>query len=135
MHVSVNGIKLFFDVAGEKYAVEGPRLVERPTVLLLHGGPGFDHTHFKPAFAPAAEMAQLVYLDHRGNGRSEHGDPSLWTLDQWADDVKVFCDTLGPEAHSFSLLLRRFRSASLRHTASKPPRQADTLQHRACPRK
>jgi hypothetical protein len=75
MHTMVNGVRLFFGVAGEKVVAEGPRMRERPTLLLLHGGPGFDHSMFKPSFAPLAEVAQLIYLDHRGNGRSEHGDP------------------------------------------------------------
>jgi pimeloyl-ACP methyl ester carboxylesterase len=44
-----------------------------PTLLLLHGGPGFDHSGFKPAFAEMATVAQVVYLDLRGNGRSDAG--------------------------------------------------------------
>jgi proline iminopeptidase len=67
---------------------------ERPTVLLLHGGPGMDHSGFKPAFGQLADVAQLIYLDHRGNGRSDWGDPSTWTMDRWADDIRAFCDTL-----------------------------------------
>jgi pimeloyl-ACP methyl ester carboxylesterase len=97
MRVMVNDVRLFFDVAGEKFVPDGPRMRERPTVLLLHGGPGFDHSMFKPTFASLAEVAQVIYLDHRGNGRSEHGNPSLWTLGQWADDVRAFCDALGIE--------------------------------------
>ncbi|MBI3497381.1 MAG: alpha/beta fold hydrolase [Proteobacteria bacterium] len=97
MFVSVNGVRLFFDVDGEKLVTDGPLMRERPTLLLLHGGPGLDHTMFKPAFAPLAEVAQVIYLDHRGNGLSEHGDPALWTLDQWGDDVLGFCDALGIE--------------------------------------
>ena len=95
MHTMVNGVRLFFDVAGEKVVAEGPRMRERPMLLLLHGGPGFYHSMFKRSLAPLAEVAQLIYLDHRGNGRSERGDPELWTLDQWGDDVRAFCDTLG----------------------------------------
>jgi pimeloyl-ACP methyl ester carboxylesterase len=68
---------------------------QKPTVLLLHGGPGFDHTSYKPAYSALADVAQLVYLDHRGNGRSEDGPPELWTLAQWGDDVKAFCDIMG----------------------------------------
>lgn len=97
MYAIVNGVRLFFDVHGEKLVVDGPRMREKPTLLLLHGGPGFDHTMFKPDFAQLADVAQLIYLDHRGNGRSERGDPALWTLDQWADDVRTFCDVLGIE--------------------------------------
>ena len=97
MHVMVNGVRLFFDVAGEKLVADVTKMRERPTLILLHGGPGFDHAMFKPSFASLAEVAQLIYLDHRGNGRSEHGDPALWTLDQWGDDVHAFCVALGIE--------------------------------------
>ena len=97
MHVMVNGVRLFFDVAGEKLAADVTKMRERPTLILLHGGPGFDHSMFKPSFASLAEVAQLIYFDHRGNGRSEHGDPALWMLDQWGDDVHAFCVALGIE--------------------------------------
>lgn len=40
-------------------------------------------------------MAQVVYLDHCGNGRSEYGDPSTWNLARSGDDVRGFCDALG----------------------------------------
>ena len=73
-------------------------MVPRPTLVLLHGGPGADHSLFKPEFSVMADTAQVVYLDQRGSGRSGHGDPSLWTWDQWADDVAVFCRILGIEA-------------------------------------
>jgi pimeloyl-ACP methyl ester carboxylesterase len=95
MHVTVNGLKLFFDVEGAKLVPDGPLMRERPTVLMLHGGPGADHSHYRPTWAPLAEVAQVIYLDHRGNGRSEHGPQALWTLAQWADDVRAFCDALG----------------------------------------
>lgn len=39
MHVSVNGVRLFFDVEGAKLVPDGPAMRERPTLLLLHGGP------------------------------------------------------------------------------------------------
>jgi proline iminopeptidase len=38
---------------------------------------------------------QIVYFDHRGNGRSSGVDPEHWTLAQWGDDVKGLCDALG----------------------------------------
>lgn len=95
MFVTVNGARLYFDVEGPGLVPDGKTMRERPTLLLLHGGPGFDHSGFKPAFATLTDVAQVVYLDHRGNGRSEHGDPSHWNLAQWGDDVRAFCDVLG----------------------------------------
>jgi pimeloyl-ACP methyl ester carboxylesterase len=68
---------------------------EKPTLLLLHGGPGFDHSIYKPAYSALADVAQIIYLDHRGNGRSEDGPREHWNLAQWGDDVQAFCDVLG----------------------------------------
>ena len=51
MHVSVNGVRLFFDVEGAKLVPDGPVMREKPTLLLLHGGPGFDHSIYKPAYS------------------------------------------------------------------------------------
>jgi len=97
MHASIGDVRLFFDVEGAKLVPDGPAMRERPTLLLLHGGPGFDHSSYKPAFSPLAEVAQVVYLDHRGNGRSDAGDRAKWNLAQWADDVVAFCGALGIE--------------------------------------
>jgi len=97
MRVTVNGVRLFFDVEGASLVPDGPSMRERPTLLLLHGGPGFDHSIYKPAYASLADCAQVVYLDHRGNGRSDAGPREAWTLAQWGDDVRAFCDVLGIE--------------------------------------
>ena len=95
MWVRVNGVRLYFDVEGAGLVPDGPRMREKPTLVLLHGGPGFDHSLYKPAFSSLADVAQVVFLDHRGNGRSEDGPPEAWTLAQWGDDVRAFCDALG----------------------------------------
>jgi proline iminopeptidase len=95
MFVHINGIRLYFDVEGAGLVVDGGKMRQKPTLLLLHGGPGIDHTIYKPAFSALADIAQVVYLDHRGCGRSDSGDPATWTLAQWGDDVKAFCDALG----------------------------------------
>jgi proline iminopeptidase len=96
MHVEVNGTRLWFDVDGPALAPDGPRMRERPTVVLVHGGPGtYDHSYFKPDFAPLTRIAQAVYLDLRGHGRSAWADPAEWTFEQCADDVRAFCDRLG----------------------------------------
>src|SRR5437016_845707 len=95
MRVLVNGVRLFFDVEGAGLVPEGPTMREKPTILLLHGGPGFDHSIYKPAFSALADVAQVIFLDHRGNGRSDPGSEETWTLTQWSDDVREFCEVLG----------------------------------------
>jgi pimeloyl-ACP methyl ester carboxylesterase len=94
MRVQVGDGRLFFDVEGAKLVPDGAKMRERPTLLLLHGGPGFDHAAFKPDLSPLAEVAQVVYLDHRSNGRSDRTPPERWTLANWADDVRAFCEAL-----------------------------------------
>jgi proline iminopeptidase len=94
MRLTVNGTKLFVDVEGAKFVPDGDIMREKPTIVLLHGGPGFDHSQFKPQFSQLADVAQLVYLDHRGCGRSDRDDPNSWTLETWADGVKGVCDAL-----------------------------------------
>ena len=97
MRVSVNGVRLFFDVEGASRVPDGPRMRAKPTLLLLHGGPGFDHSIYKPAYSALADCAQIIYLDHRGNGLSDAGPKESWTLAQWGDDVRAFCEALGIE--------------------------------------
>ena len=131
MHVLVNGVRLFFDVEGAKLVPDGPGMRERPTLLLLHGGPGFDHTIYKPAYSALADIAQVIYLDHRGNGRSDAGPKESWTLAQWGDDVRAFCDALGHrEADRAGRFVRRHGGDGLRDAASVASRQADPDQHR-----
>jgi proline iminopeptidase len=96
MHVEVNGARLWFDVDGPALVPDGPEMRERPTVVLVHGGPGsYDHSYFKPDFAPLTSQAQVVYLDLRGHGRSAWGNSADWSFEVCADDLRAFCDTLG----------------------------------------
>jgi proline iminopeptidase len=95
MRVAVGGVRLWIDVDGAKLVPEGPWMRERPTVVMLHPGPGFDHGLFKVHVGPwLAAGAQVVYLDMRGAGRSDHGPPEEHTLDRWAEDVHGLCRAL-----------------------------------------
>jgi pimeloyl-ACP methyl ester carboxylesterase len=98
MHTDVNGTRLWFDVDGPALVPDGSEMRPRPTVVLVHGGPGgYDHSYFKPHFAPLAQHAQVVYLDLRGHGRSTWGDAAAWSFEACADDVRMFCDAVGIE--------------------------------------
>ena len=98
MHVRVNGVRLYFDVESAGLVPDGSRMTQKPILLMLHGGPGsFDHSYYKPAFSALSGIAQIIYYDHRGNGRSDAGDSAAWTLAQWGDDVRGLCDALGIE--------------------------------------
>jgi pimeloyl-ACP methyl ester carboxylesterase len=89
-----DGTRIFFEVVGAKLRPDGPVMHEAPTMLLLHGGPGFDHSSLLHNLSPLADLAQLVFLDHRGQGRSDVSDAEHWRVDRWIDDVVEFCDAL-----------------------------------------
>ena len=89
------GVRLYVDVESPQHVPDGPVLREKPALLLLHGGPGFDHSGFRPYFGRVADIAQVIYYDHRGHGRSDRRPPAEWTLDTFADDVVRLCDALG----------------------------------------
>ena len=97
MFINVGSARLFFDVVGECLAAETSNMVQRPTLILLHGGPGYDHSTLRPYFDRYSDTHQLIYLDHRGCGRST-GEKETWHLDQWADDLAIFCSALGIDA-------------------------------------
>jgi proline iminopeptidase len=96
MHIDVNGTRLWFDVDGPSLVPDGPRMLQRPTVVLVHGGPGsYDHTYFKPHFGRLAGQVQVVYLDIRGHGRSARSAAADWSFEVCADDLRAFCDAIG----------------------------------------
>ena len=70
------------DVDGIHVEVVG----EGPSVLVLHGGLGVDHTLYRSLDELCGGL-RLIYLDHRGNGRSARPDPETLTMAGWADDA------------------------------------------------
>lgn len=94
MRVRVGDVRLYFDVVGPGLVPEGPTMRERPVIVCLHGGPGFDHSTLKHNLMPLADDAQLVFLDHRGQGRSDESTPDRWNFNTWIEDLRGFCDAL-----------------------------------------
>lgn len=95
MRVSIGDCRLFVDIEGAGLVPDGATMRERPTVILLRGGPGMDHSSFKPQWSALTDIAQVVYYDHRGQGRSDRSTPDAWNLAQWAADLVALCDALG----------------------------------------
>ncbi|MGG0645269.1 alpha/beta fold hydrolase [Sporosarcina gallistercoris] len=97
MYAHVNGVKLFFDVEGAGFVPDGPIMREKPVCFILHGGPGGDHTGFKPWLSPLADDMQLVYIDYRGSGKSEKGPQTTYTLKNNVEDIEELRKYLGLE--------------------------------------
>lgn len=95
MKARIRGTEIWFDVDGAGLVPDGPRMVERPVMFALHGGPGGDHTYYKPALAPLTDRFQIVYVDHRGQGRSARGPRETYTLENNVDDLDALRDYLG----------------------------------------
>src|SRR5260221_356936 len=94
MKLQVNGTELFFDVVGSGLDAD---FRPRPAMIILHGGPGFDHTYLRPWLDPVSEVAQLIYIDQRGCGRSQRHTHEYNQLGIMADDIVLFCKTLDIE--------------------------------------
>lgn len=88
-------VHLFVDIEGISLEPDASAMKEKPTLILLHGGPGYDHTTFKPDFSEFSDIAQIIYYDHRGHGRSDKRPINELTLNNFADDIVKLCDTLG----------------------------------------
>ena len=78
-----NGTTLHYEVDGDR----------RPCIV-LHGGLGLDHLVYRRTLEPLTDTLQLVYFDHRGNGRSASVDLATVTMEQLADDVAALADGL-----------------------------------------
>jgi pimeloyl-ACP methyl ester carboxylesterase len=95
VRVSVGDLRLFFEVFGQERMFVDGTTEHRPTLIGLHGGPGFDGTKLRYQLSPLADVAQVIVPDQRGHGRSDRGSPETWNLAVWAADVKNLSDALG----------------------------------------
>jgi proline iminopeptidase len=94
-----DGVSLFVHEVGDGFPV-----------IVLHGGPGLDHTHMSPALDALGDEFRLLYVDERGQGRSERVDPESLSLDVFANDVDLLADALGLDefallGHSFGAIV------------------------------
>ena len=81
-----DGVSLFVHEVGEGFPV-----------VILHGGPGLDHTHLSPWLDSLGDEFRLLFVDARGQGR-------------FADDVDLLADALGLDGfallgHSFGAII------------------------------
>lgn len=95
MYAAIRDTEIYFDVDGVGLEITSSGLKQKPVVFLIHGGPGGDHLSYKSSIGSLSNVAQLVYFDHRGQGRSLRGDKSTYTLDNNVEDMEALRVYLG----------------------------------------
>jgi proline iminopeptidase len=91
--LAIRDVSLFVKIIGRGYPL-----------LVMHGGPGLDHTTLE-TLEPLAERFTLILYDHRANGRST-GPTETMTFDNLVADAEALREKLGYErwavaGHSF----------------------------------
>ena len=98
MKATLRGTEIYFDIAGMQLAPTRKNDFElRPTLFMLHGGPGGDHLRFKQHSLELQDVAQLVFIDHRGCGRSKKTKAKDYTLENNIEDIEALRKHLGLE--------------------------------------
>ncbi|MGE3920441.1 MAG: alpha/beta fold hydrolase, partial [Gammaproteobacteria bacterium] len=95
MKASIRGTEIYFDIAGMQFAPTKNGFEERPVLFLLHGGPGGSHLRFKLTSLELQDVAQLVFIDHRGCGLSKRTKTSEYTLENNIEDIESLRRHLG----------------------------------------
>ena len=95
-------------------------------LVVLHGGPGLDHTLFGTHLDALGEVCRLLLVDLRANGRSDPAPPETWTLAHMAADVEALAASLGLDryavlGHSFGAFV------ALQHAVDFAGRPAATV--------
>jgi proline iminopeptidase len=81
--ITIRDVSLFVKVIGNGYPL-----------LLMHGGPGLDHSTLQ-SLQPLADQFTLIFYDHRCNGQSEGAEVSSMTFENLTADADALRQTLG----------------------------------------
>ena len=82
-NMQIRDVSLFVKVMGQGYPL-----------VLMHGGPGLDHTSLL-ALQPLADQFTLIFYDHRCNGHSEGAEVTSMTMENLTADADALRQTLG----------------------------------------
>lgn len=110
MKIHINGNLLYFDIENPGLIPGKTGMRELPVMIVLHGGPGYDHTPYQEFFSALHGTVQILFVDQHGHGRSDPGSAKTWNFARWASDIYELCQTLHIErpiifGHSFGSMV------------------------------
>jgi len=86
-HLEINGTSLFYKTMGSG-----------EPIIVLHGGPGFDHRQFLPYIWELAERHKVILFDQRGTGLSSGPiDATSISIDSFIADIEGVREAFGIE--------------------------------------
>jgi pimeloyl-ACP methyl ester carboxylesterase len=102
-----DGYRMFVEELGQGFPL-----------IVLHGGPGLDHSMFRPYLDPLGDEFRLLYVDERGQGQSDRVDPATLKLEVFARDVDLLAEALGLDefallGHSFGAIITTWHAIEL----------------------
>lgn len=75
---NINGTDLYYKTIGEG-----------TPIVIIHGGPGLDHTYLLPQFLELAKHHRLIFFDQRASGKSSSiVDTGSITMSNFVEDVE-----------------------------------------------
>jgi len=98
--VALNGTELYLKTIGKG-----------EPILIIHGGPGLDHTYFLPQMEGLAKNHELIFYDQRASGKSASNlDSSQISIDIFVEDIEAIRkqtkqENLNILGHSFGGIL------------------------------
>jgi proline iminopeptidase len=99
--LSLEDARIFYEVVGST----------GDPIVVVHGGPGLDHSYLQPGLDALATRNTVVYYDQRGTGRSSADLlESTINLDSFVQDIEALRVALGYDrvsvlGHSFGTLI------------------------------
>src|SRR5205823_3580086 len=90
-------------------------------LIVLHGGPGLDHTMFRPYLDALGDEYRLLYVDERGQGRSQRVDPATLST-----------PTSRPRSTHSARMARRSRAPGRPRRPSRPTRSSKSSCATSC---
>jgi proline iminopeptidase len=81
----INGVRLYYKTNGSG-----------EPILIVHGGPGLDHSYFLPQMEPLGRTSRLIFFDQRAHGKSDiPQDSTAMGILNFVNDIEELREEFG----------------------------------------